>query len=202
MININAKVTNFIEYHKDKIISVPIDKVLLQYKIHQSGTYTTHRSEKPDDELVIIAMPFNGKNGELGYYRLTIGWGAYWEAKHRGLTEIRCLPRYESREQLEKILFHKRTNQKSTPMLTVESLKKTTLFPLQEIVVPETFAKTPPNRAKVKLRLDYYEKHHALPQPIRISRKNNTLLDGYATYIAATELGLSEVPVLYGRKAR
>lgn len=192
----NMDVASFIDYHKDKIISVPLDKVLLQYKIHKKGTFTTHRTMKADDELIVIAMPFNGKNGELGFYRLTIGWGAYQEAKRRGMTEIRCLPRYESRKQLETLLFHK----KKPPFLKVESLKGAVMLPLKAIAIPVMFLKTKPSEAKVKLRKDYYEKNNALPQPVRVSSEGNVLLDGYATYVAAVELGLNEVPVLFDER--
>lgn len=65
---------------------------------------------------------------------------------------------------------------------------------ITDIKVPSIFLNTPPNSKKIKKCKDYYNEHGEFDKPITIS-KNGILVDGYARYVAAKELGVTECPV-------
>ena len=70
-------------------------------------------------------------------------------------------------------------------------------LPLNEIIIPEQFLKTPPKRAKIEETIAYYKTHGKLEKPITVNRGTLTLTDGYKRYVTAKELGLTEVPVQF-----
>lgn len=75
--------------------------------------------------------------------------------------------------------------------------KKEEMFPLDEIVIPKKFLDTPPRREKIEETIEFYKKHGKFDQPV-IVRKNDLLLtDGYKRYIAAKEMGLTEILVKF-----
>lgn len=82
-----------------------------------------------------------------------------------------------------------------TLKLTPEQQEET--LPLNEIIIPEQFLKTPPKRAKIEETIAYYKTHGKLEKPITVNRGTLTLTDGYKRYVTAKELGLTEVPVQF-----
>lgn len=66
-----------------------------------------------------------------------------------------------------------------------------------EINIPTAFQKTKPHPKKVKEKKDYYEKHGFFDKPVtvKMTQQGWLLTDGYSRYIAAEELGLTEVEV-------
>lgn len=82
------------------------------------------------------------------------------------------------------------------------SLKLTDNFPwgteelvdLSSIIIPENL--TTPNSAKKKA-LDYVLKHGNFENPILINPDSLTIIEGYAYYLVAQELGIRKVPVSY-----
>ena len=71
------------------------------------------------------------------------------------------------------------------------------LFPLNEILIPEQFIKTPPGRWKIEETIGYYKKHGKFDKPIKVNRNTMMLTDGYKRYVAAKELKLTEVQVQF-----
>lgn len=68
---------------------------------------------------------------------------------------------------------------------------------LTEIIVPEALLNTTPKEKKVQKELDYYKTNGKFEKPFIVLKKNMHLLDSYARYVAAKELGLSEVVVVF-----
>lgn len=68
------------------------------------------------------------------------------------------------------------------------------LLDLSSIIIPEKL--TTPNLAKKKA-LDYVLKRGNFENPILINPDNLTLVEGYAYYLVAQELGIRKVPVSY-----
>jgi hypothetical protein len=75
-------------------------------------------------------------------------------------------------------------------------VQKETL-PLDEIIIPEQFLKTPPRREKITETIDYYKKHGKFEKPVFVKEKTMMLVDGYKRYVAAKELGLNEIAVKF-----
>lgn len=70
-------------------------------------------------------------------------------------------------------------------------------IPLKEIIIDESFKNTTPAAVKIDRARDYLQTYKEVPKTI-ILNKNNVLIDGYCSYLAAVEAGLKEVPVCYG----
>ena len=70
---------------------------------------------------------------------------------------------------------------------------------LTDIVVPNCFLNTTPRASKLIEINKYYNKFGQLDKPIVIN-KDGMLLDGYARYIVAIRMGLTDVPVVIGKK--
>ena len=60
-------------------------------------------------------------------------------------------------------------------------------YHIGKIKIPEEFVKHPPRPEKVQQKIEFRRK-------LRIDR-TGMLYDGYATYLAAKQLGLNQVPV-------
>lgn len=80
--------------------------------------------------------------------------------------------------------------------VAVTLASETNEFNIHHIVIPEAFQKSPPNPAKIAEKKDLILKAGKIEKQIRLSKKK-VLQDGYAWYMAAMELGFSEVPVTF-----
>ncbi len=76
------------------------------------------------------------------------------------------------------------------------------LFPLSEILIPEQFIKTPPGKWKIKETIAYYKEHGKFDKPIKVNKNTMMLTDGYKRYVAAKELGLTEIQVQFVDKEK
>lgn len=66
---------------------------------------------------------------------------------------------------------------------------------IDEIKIPENFAKQLPNMDKLKARIEHFKKCETFDREILVD-ENNTLLDGYTTYLIARMIGMTDVRVL------
>lgn len=193
---------------------IPMDKIILSEKVHKAGNMNTAFKKLSPEELVIVANK-RGNN-----YVLIVGWGCYMRARELGLDEIPCYVVKQSREEFmseyglvdkdkkfakkdkkanksaKKPAVNKPYNKNKEITLEVRSLLGTVNYPIEKIIIPDIYKKAKPNKEKIRLRVDYYNKFKELPQPI-IIMKDGLLFDGYATYVAAKELGLEFVPVFF-----
>lgn len=71
------------------------------------------------------------------------------------------------------------------------------MVPMQNIVIPDKFSDHPPKPEKIAEARAYYEKHRRFDKPLLVDHTSDVLINGYARYIMALEIGLTAVPVIY-----
>ena len=129
---------------------------------------------------------------------LTDGYKRYVAAKELELNEI----------QVQFFGKEKQISTIKTEVIEEPSFKKLVLVEgeefcsLSEIIIPEQFIKTPPGRRKIEETISYYNKHGEFDKPIQVNENTMTLTDGYKRYVAAKELGLTEIQVQFVGKEK
>ena len=70
-------------------------------------------------------------------------------------------------------------------------------FPLKDIVISDDFKNTIPAEQKMQKKIECFNRTGKLPGVIVINDEN-VLIDGYISYLIATECGFTQVPVIRG----
>lgn len=157
----------YIENHKEEIITIPMENITLTEEIHNHGKFTP--TNKSSEDLIIAVKPLDENK-----YALVVGWAEYMEARSREMKNIKCIVTTDSRNSFVR--------------------KNLKTYNIEKIKIPEEFANCPPRPEKVQQKIDYYNKYGQFKQKLYIDRRG-MLYDGYATYLAAKQLGLTQVPV-------
>ena len=157
----------YIENHKEEIITMPMKNITLTEKIHNHGKFTP--TDKSSDDLIIAVRQI-----EQDKYSLVVGWAEYMEARNRAMENIKCVVTTDNRYNFVR--------------------KNLKTYHIEKIKIPEEFVKHPPRPEKIQQKIDYYNEYGQFRRKLRID-KTGTLFDGYATYLAAKQLGLKQVPV-------
>ena len=157
----------YIENHKEEIITIPMKNIILTEKIHNHGKFTP--TDKLSEDLIIAVRPI-----EQDKYSLVLGWSEYMEARNRVMESIKCVVTTDNRYNFVR--------------------KNLKTYHIEKIKIPEEFVNHPPRPEKVQQKIDYYNENGQFKRKLRID-KTGTLYDGYATYLAAKQLGLKQVPV-------
>lgn len=156
----------YIENHKEEIITIPMKNITLTEKIHNHGKFTL--TDKPSEDLIIAVRQI-----EQDMYSLVVGWAEYMEARGRAMENIKCVVTTDNRHNFVR--------------------KNLKTYHIGKIKIPEQFKKSPPRPEKIQQKIDYYKEHGQFRRKLRIDR-TRMLYDGYATYLAAKQLGLKVVP--------
>lgn len=157
----------YIESHKEEIVTIPMENITLTEKIHNYGKFTP--TDKSSDDLIIAVRQI-----EQNKYSLVIGWAEYMEARNRGMENIKCVVTNDNRNSFVR--------------------KNLKTYHIGKIKIPNEFVNHPPRPEKVQQKIDYYNEYGQFKRKLRIDR-TGMLYDGYATYLAAQQLGLTQVPV-------
>ena len=157
----------YIENHKEEIITIPMENITLTEKIHNHGKFTP--TDKQSDDLIIAVRQI-----EQNKYSLVIGWAEYMEARNRAMENIKCVVTTDNRYNFVR--------------------KNLKTYHIGKIKIPEEFVNHPPRPEKIQQKIDYYNEYGQFRRKLRIDR-TGMLYDGYATYLAAKQLGLKQVPV-------
>lgn len=157
----------YIESHKEEIVTIPMENIVLTSKIHSRGTPTL--TDRPSEDLVIVVRQL-----PEGNYTLVVGWNAYMNAKERDLENIKCIVTKDKRGRFL------RRNIKT--------------FSIGKIKIQECYETTNTKPEKIQQRVEYYQQNGEFNTVVHI-RPDGMLIDGYATYLAAKQLGLKQVPV-------
>lgn len=157
----------YIENHKEEIVKIPMKNIVLTEKIHNHGKFTP--TDKSSDDLIIAVRPLDENN-----YSLVVGWAEYMEARNRVMENIKCVVTTDNRYNFVR--------------------KNLKTYHIGKIKIPDEFANHPPRPEKVQQKIDYYNEYGQFRRKLRID-KTGILYDGYATYLAAKQLGLTQVPV-------
>ena len=157
----------FIENYKGKFTVLPMDNITLTYKVHNKGTVIP--TDKPSDDLTIVV-----KKLPKGNYTLIVGWNDYMIARERGVESIKCVV---------------------TEDISANFIRKNVKnISVDRIRIPKHFCCSNVNPEKIEQRINDYQRNGKFNTEICI-RTDRTLFDGYATYLAAKQLGLKQVPV-------
>lgn len=87
------------------------------------------------------------------------------------------------------------TSKEEAQRICDELNKERVYIDINDIIVPESFKESRPCIDKIQTRLDYYNKHGKFDKYITID-KNNTLQDGYITYLICKMLNLNTIRVI------
>lgn len=71
-------------------------------------------------------------------------------------------------------------------------IESSEICPIDDIIIHEQYLNIRPKREQIQEIIEYYKKYGKLDKPLKVQR-TMILIDGYKRYIAAKELGLSEV---------
>lgn len=108
------------------------------------------------------------------------------------LTIISNSQRPESKEKVQKKESKQKEKQGKANSTLEQGIKK---VKLEEIRIPKSFLKTQPSREKVEKFKQQYQQTGNFEGRIKVKENTMTLVDGYARYMAAKELGLEEIEV-------
>lgn len=189
----------FYDEHRENAKKIPVDKVILKEEIHLKGKFNPeNKSRIKSEDLIIVAKPLKD-----GTYQLVTGWNAYHTAKHRKLETILCVVTDDNRKSFLKnngfsfqnsVFKPKRAKgEQKLSAIIPESLDGAKNVPLEQVKIPDFFLNSPPKKAKINAKAEYYKQNKKLPQAVKLSA-SNVLYDGYATYLAAKQLGLKTIP--------
>lgn len=169
--------------HRSETVKIPLDKIILTEPIHKKGVLGTNISK---EDPIIIVRPMGEFEDKYG---LVLGWADYQRAKSANLDSIDCILTGMTRHKyLETI---RKLDEDGIPKLENITM----------IAIPSKLLRSRPSELKVKFSMWFYQTYKCFDTPIIID-SNNTLVDGYAKYIAATRLGLDEIQVEYIKEGK
>jgi cold shock CspA family protein len=129
---------------------------------------------------------------------LTDGYKRYVTAKEMGLTEVPV--QFIGKEKKEPVTtIKKQTDEKPLSEKPVIS-EGEELYPLSKIIIPKAF-QSPPKKETIEKSKAFYIKQNKFSSTMKVNRQNKHLMDNYKQYLAAKELGLTEVIVKFIDKA-
>jgi len=133
-----------------------------------------------------------------GTLTLTDGYKRYVTAKELGLTEVPV--QFIGKEKKEPVTtIKKQTDEKPLTEKPVIS-EGEELYPLSKIIIPKAF-QSPPKKETIEKSKAFYIKQNKFSSTMKVNRQNKHLMDNYRHYLAAKELGLTEVTVKFIDKA-
>lgn len=151
-------------------ISIPIRNIMLTDSVHKKSIDTEKLGTK--EKLVVIVR----RNSHDTYYLIT-GRRDYEIAKRDGLTTINAIVVNISRPAF------------------MSNFKK--LIDVDKVYIPRDFMNHPPKKEKIDRVICFYNYYGIFDSPITIkldAKGNKILKDGYARYIAAKKLGVTQIP--------
>lgn len=175
--NLNA----YIEVAKHSATIVPMDSIMLTEKIHKRGVFQRPaeiNKEEKDVPLIIRGI-------DDGKYSLVCNWRVYKLHEADGDEFAKAIIIDANRKQFFNFLS---TQTKYLPLMDIN-----------EIEIKEEFKQHPPQRYKIDNAADYYKRYGRIDKPVVID-ENRVLVDGYARYCAAKELGVERVSFKYYKK--
>lgn len=149
---------------------LPIESIMLTDSVHKKPMNTDNLGTK--DGLVVIVR----RNSHYTYSLIT-GRRDYEIAKRDGLTTINAIVVNISRPAF------------------MSNFKK--LIDVDKVYIPRDFINHPPKKEKIDRVVCFYNHYGIFDSPITIkldAKGNKILKDGYARYIAAKKLGVTQIP--------
>lgn len=91
---------------------------------------------------------------------------------------------------------------KSENLSSPELKQQERICPLSKIVVSDALLATKPKKKKLQTVIDFYKIHGRFNKPLIIKEENMQLIEGYIEYIAAKELGLTDIIIEFFKKKK
>lgn len=193
------KLNNINWYTPEEIKEINVDDIVLTEDVHlNTQNFIFKINLKEISRTRTITTPIAVRPLEDGKYALVTGAARYYAAK---ILDIQTIPAIitdlEHDEFIKERFMQYRivvTDAKPGEIKRNKAARSVDgETPLDQIVIPEAFARTRPNPGKIHDTIRYYQQHGQFDKPVVIRGDNNLLVDGYKRYVAAKELGLETV---------
>ncbi len=151
-------------------IPIPIRNIMLTDSVHKKSIDTEKLGTK--EKLVVIV-----RRNSRDTYSLITGRRDYEIAKRDGVATINAIVVNISRPAF------------------MSNFKK--LIDVDKVYIPRDFMNHPPKKEKIDRVICFYNHYGIFDSPITIkldAKGNKILKDGYARYIAAKKLGVTQIP--------
>jgi len=176
---------NYINNKASKIIEIPFSSILLKEKIHITGDTTTLSvlaDKLKNDGIKVLNNVLLVRPNPFGGYYLVTGFKGYILAQKMGIEKVKAI-----------VVWHNRTTH-------IHKVKRFKVIPnvlsVEQIVVDYKFRETQPHPTKIQKAKSFYLANNRFDKPVTLTT-HNILIDGYARFVAALELGLTEIEVTY-----
>jgi hypothetical protein len=176
---------NYINNKASKIIEIPLSSILLKEKMHITGdttTLTVLADKLKNDGIKELNNVLLVRPNPFGGYYLVTGFKGYILAQKMGVEKVKVI-----------VVWHNRTSH-------INKVKRFKVLPnvlsVEQIVIDYKFKAVQPHPAKIQKAKSFYLSNNRFDKPVKLNI-HNMLIDGYARYIAALELGLNEIEVTY-----
>lgn len=184
-----------------KAVEIPLYKIRISEEEHRNALKKITLDDKKAIDRFIKRLSDKSccivRAANDGRYELVSGWSVVvakaillYEKYGKDITAEECL---NSNIMVKSIIVDVDRKTFRKRMLKRKSRAvKTTLNTADITILPE-FKNTPPSQYKVDRAIQYYAEHGTFDEPVTCL-PNHTLINGYSRYVAALELGVSEVP--------
>lgn len=164
------KLNDYIKLHIDETVEIPLDDIIITERIHKRGNPKINNKENGHLIIIVRALLY-----PVGKYTLIAGWNDYKEALSRGIDKIKCIITTDNRWAFVNRNLRSSIN-------------------INNILIFNSWKNIFPREKKVQSKINFYKKYGFFKDTIMLN-SNGELVDGYATYIAAQQLGISQVPI-------
>lgn len=185
-------------YVPDEIKEINVNDISLTEDIHLNVQNFVFKINLKDiSKTRKITTPIAVRPIEEGKYALVTGAARYYAAKILDIQTIPAVITDMEHDEFVKERFSQHNtvddaeSKKGEGKKTTKSIDGET--PIDLITIPEAFARTKPNPAKIRDTMAYYKNHGKFDKPVVLKGDNNLLIDGYKRYIAAKEMGLDSI---------
>lgn len=158
------------------ITEIDTDKIILTERIHLVKDLSPNADLDYKYDAIFVKKIDDDK------YTLVMNWGDYMRAVKKNAKTVKCLITNLSRKDF---------------IYKYGQIPKN----IDEITIPKKFTKTPPREAKINDIIKYYKANNMFDANIVINSEG-LLLDGYARFLAAQKLNMTQVPVLILKNKR
>ena len=180
------KLRYWIKNNANNCLNISMNNIKLIEDIHKTGNFVndfnTHSKLLP---LVVRKVDDNS-------YTLVANWKAYKYYEYQSKKSASCIVINQTRDEFFKMID-------SIDIPIQNNVKKTKynkiIIKLNKIVISKEFKRTKPKQEKIDKIIQIYNIKGSFDKHIVIN-KNKLLIDGYARYIAAMQLGLKSVEVM------
>ena len=179
------KLRYWIKNNKDNAVTIKLDNIKLTDEIHKQGEFT-NTFNKYSVILPLVVKKLNDTD-----YSLIANWKAYQYCLYQNKKSTSCIIVDYTRDE-----FFSMIETVEIPVTSVKIPKFNKIMSkIGKILISKEFKRTKPRQEKIDKFIQMYKINGKFDKHIVIN-KNKLLIDGYARYLAAEQLGLKSVEVI------